>query len=97
MDSLAVRAMSDDDKPLLRVVPFEAGKPDKELVEMLEQTLQKARAGEIVAACIVFETRVDGTHWGAVLCAGNHPEALIGQIETMKHRLLYDFARAEDE
>lgn len=88
--------MATDEKPPLRVVALRAGRPDDGLVGLLERTLEKARAGELVAIWLVSEARCDGARWDVVNLPGCHPDALFGKLEVMKHRILYDHAKAED-
>lgn len=75
------------DAPKLRLLPSPSD-PVPSVVEMLEDMLQRARAGEIVAVAIVGITR-DGSamrFWEP----NNRSIELVGGVSIMQNRLIAD-------
>jgi hypothetical protein len=73
-------------KPDLKVLPFKAGQT-KQVIQVLETMLEKARAGEITSVIVCCE-RADRTgHFEAGFGDAPNFAALVGELEFVKHAI----------
>lgn len=71
--------------PVVRLV--EPPKADTDIVAMLEKFLGMARAGKLVAVCLVYEARGQGTAYERVSLVESSRTRMIGELEIAKHTL----------